>query len=437
MVGLAFSFDGTNGYVQIPDAPSLKPTNLTIECWVNFSALDSAISGTAPAGDQYIVFKQNSRANQFEGYSLEKFRVGNGDVFLFTVGSSSGAEVFLPSVTLVSTGVWYHVATVRGSNFMQLFVNGRFESQTNVSFPQDYGTNAVFFGSSGQTYWDGKLKGQLDEVSLYNRALSSNEIAAIYAAGSAGKCTSTNSPPTISVQPKNQTVLANSNASFSVTASGPGTLAYQWQRSNTNLTDGAHITGSTNSLLNITNVQTTDAANYRVIITNAFGAVTSSVASLTVIVPTVPQLSNLPATGIQANQATLNGQVTATGGDPPSVTLFYGPTDGSSNPAAWAHNVGLGIQTGTFAQIVTGLASNSTYYYTARGANSAGTAWATPSLSFTTLASNPPVTAASILTHNCNNSRTGANLSETNLNVTNVNTNQFGLLYSRPVDDQI
>jgi hypothetical protein len=47
--------------------------------------------------------------------------------------------------------------------------------QTNVNFPQNYGTLPLYFGTSGQSYWDHKLRGALDEVSLYNRALSSNE----------------------------------------------------------------------------------------------------------------------------------------------------------------------------------------------------------------------------------------------------------------------
>ena len=39
----------------------------------------------------------------------------------------------------VATGIWYHVAGVRGSNFVQLYVNGRLENQTNITFAQDYG----------------------------------------------------------------------------------------------------------------------------------------------------------------------------------------------------------------------------------------------------------------------------------------------------------
>src|SRR5205823_2301157 len=68
MVGSAFSFDGTNSVVQIPDSPVLRPTNLTIEAWVRFTSLDSLGSGSSPAGEQYIVFKQNTRSSDFEGF---------------------------------------------------------------------------------------------------------------------------------------------------------------------------------------------------------------------------------------------------------------------------------------------------------------------------------------------------------------------------------
>ena len=98
----------------------------------------------------------------------------------------------------------------------QLSVNGQLERQTNVSFPQDYGVLPLFFGSSGQTYWDHKFRGLLDEVSLYNRALSSNEIAAVYAIGAVGKCKAV----TITAAPQSQTVIAGTNTQLTVTATG-------------------------------------------------------------------------------------------------------------------------------------------------------------------------------------------------------------------------
>src|SRR4030095_517613 len=76
-VGSAFSFDGTNSFIQFPDSLVFHPTNFTIEAWVRFSSLDSAGSGGSPAGEQYIVFKQNSHNSNFEGFDLSKTRAGS------------------------------------------------------------------------------------------------------------------------------------------------------------------------------------------------------------------------------------------------------------------------------------------------------------------------------------------------------------------------
>jgi hypothetical protein len=271
VAGSAFSFDGTNGRVQIPDSPELRPTNLTIEAWVLFTSLDSAGNG-APAGRQYIVFKQNSRASPFEGYTLFKTRITGGDVLAFTVSSALGQIIELQSTTLVATGVWYHVAGVRGSNYLQLYVNGQLANQTNLSFAQDYGDFPLYFGTSGQPYWDRKLQGLLDEVSLYNRPLSSNEIAAIYAAQSDGKCKAVS----ITLQPQSQAVVIGTNVLFTVSATGFGTLSYQWQF------NGVDIGGAAGANLSLTNVQSANAGSYWVVVSNALGAVTSAVASLTI-----------------------------------------------------------------------------------------------------------------------------------------------------------
>jgi hypothetical protein len=120
----------------------------------------------------------------------------------------------------------------------------------------------------------------LDEVSIYGRALGSNEIATIFAAGSTGKCPVQDGiAPTIISQPQSQTVAAGANVTFTVTATGTAPLSYQWRRNGTN------VSGATSTSLTLSNVQPANAGNYSVRVTNAFGVATSSNAVLTVLAP--------------------------------------------------------------------------------------------------------------------------------------------------------
>lgn len=152
----------------------------------------------------------------------------------------------------------------------------------------------------------------------------------------------------------------------------------------------------------------------------------------------LPIVTNLPATKIQATFATLNGKVIFNGNQTPAVTIYYGPTDGGANPSAWAQSIALGLQSGAFAQAIDNLSTNTTYFYAVEAVNAAGASWAAPSQSFTTAASNSPAPPfVAVLTQHNDNGRTGMNLNETALNVSNVNTRAFGLLATRPVDDQI
>lgn len=185
VVGEAFHFNGSNQDVQIPYSISLEPTNITVECWVKLDALASPVAEYP--GLQYIVFKQNSRGGNFEGYDLEKNRIDGQDVFRFQVTSVDGQQVPAASTTIPQPGVWYHLAGTYDGSAVKIYVNGVLEGTNVAGFPMNYGTEPVYFGTTGEGY-DGRLEGALDEVSIYNRALSAGEIAAIYQAGSNGKC---------------------------------------------------------------------------------------------------------------------------------------------------------------------------------------------------------------------------------------------------------
>jgi len=90
-------------------------------------------------------------------------------------------------------------------------------------------------------------------------------------------------PLAIFGQPVNRSNSFGTTATFTVIASGAPPLSYQWQKNGTNLSNGGNISGATTSSLYISNVVSSDVGNYRIIVTNVSGSVTSSVATLTVL----------------------------------------------------------------------------------------------------------------------------------------------------------
>ena len=87
--------------------------------------------------------------------------------------------------------------------------------------------------------------------------------------------------PYIVSQPMDQTLSVGATASFTVAAGGTYPLAYQWWKDGNNLANGGTVSGATTTNLTIANVQPTDSGNYSVVVTNAYGSVTSAVVTLT------------------------------------------------------------------------------------------------------------------------------------------------------------
>ncbi|MCX6922648.1 MAG: immunoglobulin domain-containing protein [Verrucomicrobia bacterium] len=115
--------------------------------------------------------------------------------------------------------------------------------------------------------------------------------------------------PFIAIQPRDWTAGAGSSAAFFVTATGTAPLSYRWRHDGTNLVSGGRISGTDSSLLAISNVQDSDIGNYVVVVTNAYGAVTSRVAALT-----APLRFTTSGSGLSVTNSMLRLKLTGTPG---------------------------------------------------------------------------------------------------------------------------
>src|SRR4051794_33246453 len=86
-------------------------------------------------------------------------------------------------------------------------------------------------------------------------------------------------PPLIKVQPQSELASLGQSASFQITPSGTAPFRYQWQR------NAGNVPGETNRSLSFGAVQPANDAAYNVIVSNPYGAVTSRVATLSVLPP--------------------------------------------------------------------------------------------------------------------------------------------------------
>lgn len=175
-VAQAFSFDGVNDHVIIQDAASLRPASITTEAWVNFSSA---------SGVQHILAKPVGDA---DGDSYAMWLAG-GNLNAFVCDSAgAGVPVIVPFTPTV--GRWYHITFTfdNAKKEQRLYIDGQPVGANISNRSIGYDMHPVLLGGDiAYGALASVLSGRLDEAAIYDRALSGSEIAALYAAGSAGK----------------------------------------------------------------------------------------------------------------------------------------------------------------------------------------------------------------------------------------------------------
>ena len=175
---------GTGGFIDLAtNHVAWENPHFTWEAWVRWD-------GAGPNEDFAGSCILENCTNGVSGYALCARASDKRFVFVCASNGSSNGSLIVAANTF-TPGVFYHVAgSCDGTNF-NLYVNGTLQGQLTSDVPLSWGPywtigcNPAFARAAGVSRtWNGVI----DEVSIYNRALTATEIQAIYHAGNAGKC---------------------------------------------------------------------------------------------------------------------------------------------------------------------------------------------------------------------------------------------------------
>jgi chitodextrinase len=159
--GKALSFDGYTDSVNIADSASLHLTSgMTLEAWVNPNV---ALGSTW----RTVIFKEQPKATSYSLYAGN----GNGRPTgqAYTTGEYNAA-----GASSLPLNTWSHLAVTYDGTTLRLYVNGTLVTSTAVS--GNITTTNGLLRLGGNSIWSEWFSGVMDEVRIYNRALSSTEI---------------------------------------------------------------------------------------------------------------------------------------------------------------------------------------------------------------------------------------------------------------------
>ncbi|NWK54946.1 cadherin domain-containing protein [Verrucomicrobiaceae bacterium N1E253] len=207
------------------------------------------------------------------------------------------------------------------------------------------------------------------------------------------------------------------SAVVTVSASDPDvgdTLSYAISSGNTG---NAFTIDSSGNITTATVLDFETTPSYVLTVTVTDNGLLADTAAVTVTVTDVVELTSpVIVTGAASNinQTTVDlaYSISDTGGEDPSVTIYYGEVNGGTVPANWTSSAAQGVKTtGSYLTSLSGLTENITYYFTVHASNTAGESWGSTG-SFTTTADTSPKLVRTTVSAVSNSSWTTVNLGQ-------------------------
>jgi hypothetical protein len=179
-VGDGFVLDGQASFLEIPDAKAwnFNTSDFSFELWANFNNVFASDIG----GDGSSVFLGHNEGTGPRNKWF--FGFGGGQLYLYVRSPNIAAKFLAQAPFNPLPHQWYHLALTRRSGVFTTFVNGIAQGSETNSIAIPDASAPLRIGESQGLLMDGML----DEVSIYQRALSLSEIENIFRSGSAGKC---------------------------------------------------------------------------------------------------------------------------------------------------------------------------------------------------------------------------------------------------------
>ena len=180
----AYLFNGTSSYMRITNSASLNPTRITLTAIVKPNGFYSGfchgneILGKGPDGGQgfyCLRYSDNLPCNDPINPARTYFYGGYGNVLL----SNNSAAVNADSV-FIKTGQWYHIVYTYDGTTCKFYINGQLKAQyarTAIFTPNTSDINIGKHANTQYPYW---MNGALDELRIYNRALTAQEVENLY-----------------------------------------------------------------------------------------------------------------------------------------------------------------------------------------------------------------------------------------------------------------